>query len=82
MIVPANSEDAKRTCTTCAKNKVQRFCAAYIDEVSGELAAIREARAICKGTSWERAFWHTDKEPETYTPLWASEDKTYRKNTD
>lgn len=60
MIVPANSAEAKRTCTTCAKNKAQRFCAAYIDDVSGELAAIREARAICEGSAWERAFWRAD----------------------
>lgn len=82
MIVPANSAEAKRTCTTCAKNKAQKLCSAYLDEVSGELAAIREARAICKGDSWERAFWHTEKEAEPSAPLWASEDKTYRKNTD
>ena len=63
-ITPTTDPKAKRLCKTCSHNNGDRWCDAYVDEVTGEFPDLYSARPSCNGDKWEAAAWkHIDTSP-------------------
>lgn len=65
MISPAGQ--STKQCRSCANNSADRWCKAYVDDITAMHADLTEARSMCRGAEWKEREWTTATDSPSVT---------------